>query len=84
MTMCALVLVLAVQAQNRVIMNPDYDKPNPSGVQHVHRIAALYDLIETAADSSEEFVHEFGFHFFWQIGHNRFASACKPPCFRMS
>ena len=27
--------------------HPDYDKPNPSGVQHVHRIAALYDLIAT-------------------------------------
>ena len=27
--------------------HPDYDKPNPSGVPHVHRIAALYDLIAT-------------------------------------
>ena len=27
--------------------HPDYDKPNPSGVPRVHRIAALYDLIET-------------------------------------
>ena len=32
--------------------HPDYDKPNPSGVPHVHRIAALYDLIATPkADS---------------------------------
>ena len=27
--------------------HPDYDKPNQSGVEHVHRIAALYDLIAT-------------------------------------
>ena len=27
--------------------HPDYDKPNPSGVPNVHRIAALYDLIAT-------------------------------------
>ena len=27
--------------------HPDYDKPNPSGVPHVHRVAALYDLIAT-------------------------------------
>ena len=27
--------------------HPDYDKPNPSGVQHTHRVGALYDLIAT-------------------------------------
>ena len=27
--------------------HPDYDKPNQCGVEHVHRIAALYDLIAT-------------------------------------
>lgn len=27
--------------------HPDYDKPNPGGLEHVHRIAALYDLIAT-------------------------------------
>ena len=26
--------------------HPDYDKPNPSGVPRVHRVAALYDLVE--------------------------------------
>ena len=28
-------------------LHPDYDKPNPAGVPHVHRIGALYDLIAT-------------------------------------
>ena len=33
--------------------HPDYDKPNPAGVPHVHRVAALYDLIATPkADSA--------------------------------
>ena len=27
--------------------HPDYDKPNPSGVLHTHRVGALYDLIAT-------------------------------------
>ena len=33
MTMCALVLAMTVQAQNRVILNPDYDKPE--GIPHL-------------------------------------------------
>ncbi len=32
-TMCALVLAMAVQAQDKVILNPDYDKPE--GVPHL-------------------------------------------------
>ena len=31
--MCALVLAMAVQAQDKVILNPDYDKPE--GVPHL-------------------------------------------------
>ena len=38
--------------------HPDYDKPNPSGVQHTHRVGALYDLI--AAPLAENVIKPLG------------------------
>ncbi len=38
--------------------HPDYDKPNQGGVEHVHRVAALYDLI--AAPLADRVVRPLG------------------------